>query len=352
MKKWMNKFVFFACLCLTAILGTACSGSTEDAVDTGITLTANKSTLNADGNDKATFTVVRNGADITADAEIRNVTTGDVLTNKTFSTTQEGTSVFEASYDGAVSNRVSVVAIKSQVGPSKFARNIAVLEFTGTWCAICPTGMTRLNYLIDSSYKGVIELMSVHQSNSDPMEIPESSLLVNKFSITTFPSCVADMRDKAILTESYSVLRKLFDESLEDYGAHCGVAIRSEYAQATGQAKVTVRVTSDTNADYRLAVYVLEDGLNYQQNDGGTYRDYTHNHVMRRMLSETIEGDKLGAVGVGKEVSKEYTVTLDKTWKPENVSFYAMAIDANGYANNVAVCEAVNGDTDYEYVKD
>ncbi|MEB3372778.1 hypothetical protein SFC43_02470 [Bacteroides sp. CR5/BHMF/2] len=25
----------------------------------------------------------------------------------------------------------------------------------------------------------------------------------------------------------------------------------------------------------------MEDGLKYEQNDGGNYRDYTHNHVVR-----------------------------------------------------------------------
>jgi len=45
-------------------------------------------------------------------------------------------------------------------------------------------------------------------------------------------------------------------------------------------------------------------------------------------------------------------VALDDTWKAENLSFYALVMDENGYVNNLAVCEAINGNADYEYVND
>ena len=147
-------------------------------------------------------------------------------------------------------------------------------------------------------------------------------------------------------------MRTIFNESLEKYVSHCGVAISSLYNEAGSEAKVTVRVTSEKTSDYRLIVYAVENGLKYEQNDGGNYRDYTHNHVVRKLLSVSVDGDKLGQIPEDKEVTQEYAVTLDNTWKAENLSFFALVTDENGYVNNLAVCEAINGNADYEYVND
>jgi hypothetical protein len=115
---------------------------------------------------------------------------------------------------------------------------------------------------------------------------------------------------------------------------------------------VTVRITSEKDAEYRLILYAVENGLKYQQNDGGIYRDYTHNHVVRKLLSATVDGDKLGYIATGKESSRSYTVIMEEEWNAENLSFYALVTDENGYVNNLAVCKAIDGDADYEYVND
>lgn len=121
------------------------------------------------------------------------------------------------------------------------------MEFTGTWCAMCPAGMTRLNYLISSSYEGIVYLMSFHVdgTSADPMTIEQSSILSRKFAISGYPSCVVDMRGTMGLSENYSVMRAIFNESLEKYPAHCGVAISSVYNEVDSEAKVTVKVTSE-----------------------------------------------------------------------------------------------------------
>ena len=54
----------------------------------------------------------------------------------------------------------------------------------------------------------------------------------------------------------------------------------------------------------------------------------------------------------GKESSRSYTVIMEEEWNAENLSFYALVTDENGYVNNLAVCKAIDGDADYEYVND
>lgn len=348
------KITLLVCICGIGLFWISCSGNSDESEQTEVILSVSKNTLIADGKDAITFTVMQAGVDVTADATIRSIMDSQTLDGNTFSTSKAGTYAFEASYGKYVSKLITVVAKSTSVAPSRFVRRICAMEFTGTWCAMCPAGMTRLNYLISSDYEGIVYLMSFHVNgtSADPMAIEQSSILSKKFAISGYPSCVVDMRKEMGLSENYTVMRTIFNESLEKYVSHCGVAISSLYNEAGSEAKVTVRVTSEKTSDYRLIVYAVENGLKYEQNDGGNYRDYTHNHVVRKLLSVSVDGDKLGQISEDKEVTQEYAVTLDNTWKAENLSFYALVTDENGYVNNLAVCEAINGNADYEYVND
>ena len=141
--------------------------------------------------------------------------------------------------------------------------------------------------------------------------------------------------------------------SLNDYPAHCGVAVKSTYDQASGQADIAVRLTSEKSEAYRIAVFVVEDRIVAEQNNGGTHiSDYTHRHVGRQMLSASYKGDSLGTVEAGKEATKNYSLTVDSAWNLENTTIYALGISADGYVNNMAVCQIVNGDTNYDYIKE
>lgn len=348
------KITLLVCICGIGIFWISCSGNSDESEQTEVILSVSKNTLIADGKDAITFTVMQAGVDVTADATIRSIMDSQILDGNTFSTSKAGTYAFEASYGKYVSKLITVVAKSTSVAPSRFVRRICAMEFTGTWCAMCPAGMTRLNYLISSDYEGIVYLMSFHVNgtSADPMAIEQSSILSKKFAISGYPSCVVDMRKEMGLSENYTVMRTIFNESLEKYVSHCGVAISSLYNEAGSEAKVTVRVTSEKTSDYRLIVYAVENGLKYEQNDGGNYRDYTHNHVVRKLLSVSVDGDKLGQIPEDKEITQEYAVTLDNTWKAENLSFFALVTDENGYVNNLAVCEAINGNADYEYVND
>lgn len=348
------KITLLVCICGIGLFWISCSGNSDESEQTEVILSVSKNTLIADGKDAITFTVMQAGVDVTADATIRSIMDSQTLDGNTFSTSKAGTYAFEASYGKYVSKLITVVAKSTSVAPSRFVRRICAMEFTGTWCAMCPAGMTRLNYLISSDYEGIVYLMSFHVNgtSADPMAIEQSSILSKKFAISGYPSCVVDMRKEMGLSENYTVMRTIFNESLEKYVSHCGVAISSLYNEAGSEAKVTVRVTSEKTSDYRLIVYAVENGLKYEQNDGGNYRDYTHNHVVRKLLSVSVDGDKLGQIPEDKEVTQEYAVTLDNTWKAENLSFFALVTDENGYVNNLAVCEAINGNADYEYVND
>lgn len=339
-------------LTLVSVSFIACSGNTdEDEKAAEVVLSPSALKLVADGEDAVTFVVQQGGVDVTQEATIRCVTRGNETTGKTFTTTEAGTYEFEAVYGGIVSKKVTLTAIAPVVTASKYVRHIAAMKFTGTWCPRCPAGGTILDLLTTDGgkYENVAYQLAFHQGD-DPMAIAETDKLASRFRISAYPSIVVDMRDKNDLNVA-SIVRELFDKSLKEYPAHCGVAIGSVCNEARTQVTVTVRLTSETVGNYRLVLYVLEDGLKYDQSNSGLWtKDFVHNHVVRERLSGSLDGDDIGTIAAGSEFTKVYTVDLDSKWNVEKLSFYVMAMDEAGYVNNVAVCKAIGGMMDYDYV--
>lgn len=355
----MNLYQTAALLALLVTAGcglSSCSGATDDSETAlAVELAYDKASIDADGESAVTFTVKQGGVDITAKATI-SYTYGEEtkeLAQATFSTNVAGTYTFTATYDGQSSKPVSITANEITVVKSQFVRRICVMEFTGTWCTFCPSGALRLQDMLVRNFDGIYDLMAFHL-DKDPMAIPQSSTLMKKFKQDGAPACAVDMREGMDISSGPAKAKKACENSLENYPAHCGVAIASVYNEASKTAEVTVKVNSEKTSKYRLAVYVLEDGIVYPQADGSITRDdYVHNHVVRKLIAASglVEGDDLGEIASGKEATKTYQVNIDKAWNIENLSFYALALDAENRVNNLSVCAAKNGKTDYEYNK-
>lgn len=348
----LYSYLYILLLCL---LGISCSGQTDDdTTSTGtIVLHVSTTSIVANGTDSVKFVVQAGNDDATARASIRCITNGTTITKAAFATTKAGTYKFEATLNGQTSAPIEVTATEAPAVESKYVRNICVAEMTGTWCSFCPEGYRNLTYVIDNKgYKDVAYLMAFHGEDGDPMEIPQTEQLKTKFKLDAFPQCVVDMRQGLSLQSGaglFSSIQGALDASLNTYPAHCGVALQSDYDATNHTATVTVKVASEKSEEYRVALYVLEDGIVYRQNNAGIYiEDYTHNHVVRKLYSIGMEGDQLGNIAAGKEAIKTYTAAFDSSWKADNLTFYALVFDNSGYVNNMAACKAVNGKTDYQ----
>ena len=103
-------------------------------------------------------------------------------------------------------------------------------------------------------------------------------------------------------------------------------------------------------------VLVVQDGITGYQKHGtyGELDDYVHNHVVRQVVTaytDTFTGEKLTGDGVilsGEEASKTWALEIDSRWVLENTSVYALALDRNGYVNNMNVCQIDGGDSGYD----
>ena len=240
--------------------------------------------------------------------------------------------VVEASYDGR-----------------EFFRHVCVMEFTGSWCAQCPDGATVLNYLVDRQYEGQVFALAFH--NNDIYALEQEQDLYKMFNWSGYPAYVTDMRDTGLLNEGGC--DDSIEKSLNESPTYCSVAVESSYDAQTGQAVLKARILSKKAMNYRIAAYVVEDKIKGEQTlgTGQVKKDYTHRHVVRKMLSSNVRGDNMGEIKAGKESSKTFTFEVDENWNLGNLSVAVLAIDNNGHVNNMAVCELDGGKMDHEYVQ-
>ena len=336
--KVLTRFAF-----LIAVMAlTAFRCSQEEPLE--VYLEASQTSIAADGKSQVVFTVFDGNADVTSLAVIRNEDTGEALSGNVFKTTVAGTFYFYAEYQGRMSARVQVDA--HEVVVSKFVKNVCLMEFTDAECTFCPDASRYIDRNILKK-NAEVHLMAFHEK--DQWSLPQYATLKSKFNITSTPYAVVDMRDALSLESGQrDKVKAAVNASVSQNSVHCGVAVNS--AISSGAAKVTVKLSSEKASEYRLALYVVEDGIKGRQLDGSIVEDdYYHQCVVRKMVSSTIYGDNLGRVPSGEETVKEYQIELDSSWNLEKTYVYALAIDEDGYVNNMQICLLDGGSADYEY---
>ena len=320
-----------------------CSGGSEEL---DVVLEANVASIAADGKAQVKFTVFEGNADVTSQAVIKDVETGQPLLGNIFSTTAAGEYFFFAEYNGRKTNSVKVVA--QQVVVSQFVRNVCLMEFTDATCSFCPDAsiFIAMNVL---SMMDHVHLMAFHEK--DEWKSDQFATLFSKFSLEGTPATAVDMRKGYSMEQGKrEAVLDAIAESASDYPAHCGVAVSSSVNEQL-DATINVNVFSEKTTDYYLAVYIVEDGIRGPQLDGSIImQDYYHEFVVRKMLSATVYGDGLGRLEAQQEKSKEYSLRCSQDWNMAKTYVYALALDSDGYVNNMQVCLLDGGSTDYEYI--
>lgn len=231
-----------------------------------------------------------------------------------------------------------------EVADVAFNRHVAVFEFTGAWCAMCPSGYIFLKYLIEDYYShDTVHILALHDSTGgdDPMGIALTNTFVTKFGIGGFPGFLVDMREA---TSTLTEIQPMIDRSFES-AAPCGIKMSATASSAE------IELYAAKSGTYRVALYLLEDKIIATQNKGGTYvNNYQHDHVVRKLVSSLYEGDRVGEIKAGAKGSKSYNFAIESGWKAENCSLCALVIDNSGTVVNAALCP-LNGSVDYDYKK-
>ena len=347
----MRRFFHMFLSALAVLLAVSCEESApleENPVKP--LLTADKLNIFANGADVVTFTVTLDGNDVTSKSQIS--VDGLGMSGCTFKTSAPGRYVFKAVADGVESDAVIVEATAIEISESEFHKHVAVWEFTGAWCTFCPSGYSNMNFVISTSsfYKDYVHIMAFHSGSSglDELGLEETDRIMSDMNVGDgFPSFLTELRTSGGLSDGGAFKASLV-EAFDENPAHCGVAVASELTD--GKVKAEVKVHSELSSSYRVAVFVVEDNVKYYQKDGSlTHEEYNHRHVVRKILSASYMGDRLGDIKDGEEGTRSYEFEMNPAWNPDNTYIYALAINFNGHVNNMQICKV--GDTaDYNRI--
>lgn len=339
----------------------SCSGNIDDS--SLPVLEVSDAEIDLSTETQAVFTVKYNGMDITADASI--ISDAEGLEGNVYTPSEPCTATFKAVYNGLESNEVTVTVINTEVKiESKYNRHALVAEFTGASCAFCPEGYDNMSMQLSkpkmAKYKPYLHICAFHseEMGQDSLAIEATMDLKNTFSGLDLPSYTIDFRDAGGLnTDGLAGFNTAIEASFNDYTPHCGVAVSSVLSADRKSAEIQVKVASELTSEYRVVVLVVQDKIVGYQKHGtyGELDDYTHKHVVRQVVTQYVgrfAGEKItadGKIAAGEEASKSWTVAVDKRWALENTEVYALAIDSNGYVNNMNVCAIDGGDSGYDF---
>lgn len=368
MRSKMRLFTKILYIFSAALIISACAGTVDE--NSLPVLSVSSSELDLAAGEEAVFTVTYNGVDVTALSSVFLAadSSTDALQDAVFTPEAVGNYVYVAEYDGKMSNTVTVKVIDSTpvVIESKYRRHVCVVEMTGAWCINCPRGYQliyeKLSIPSYKKYKEIMHLCAFHSNleGTDTLAISATQDIAKRYNVSSYPTYITDFRTSGVLNEEgINEFIPSLKSSVEDYPAHCGVAVSSVMNPDKTQAEITVKVTSEHTSDYRVVVMVVQNRIvGYQKTTMYPEGDnnYIHNHVVRQVVTsydKTFTGEMFGSdalIEAGQEKTKSWTIDVPSEWVLDYTEIYAVILDGDGYANNMNVCPIDGGDSGYDLI--
>jgi len=306
--------------------------------------------------DTITFTVRdNNGIEHTNDAVF--YVDGAAIEGNKLTSSVVSTHNVKASYYNLESENVEVSF--GDGSELNFHKRLLIEDYTGTWCGYCP----RVAYAIDLVHGQSDDAVTVaiHRPSSDMLSIVydpynyDASELEATLNIPSYPKGFLNRRVLWTSPEPNNIAQAI--ALTQGANPKMGLALKPVINADT--ETFTLDVNAKFGADFsglKLVVYVLENGLLYEQHNYTSYFDgvdvlenYTHNHVLRACLTPILgEAVPESATKLYGTYSKTFTATLPANiTNAANVEFVAFLVGADGKAINVR--KAASGDNqDFE----
>ena len=238
-----------------------------------------------------------------------------------------------------------------------FHHRIMLLQHTGTDCTNCPRLMSSLKQLAeDQAYADKYQHVAAHSYNEtgDAAYSQAAAHLSQAFCSGYYPELTFNLTSENTGTSTDPETIKSHIDALHKDTADAGItAAASRNGNAIG-IKAGIKVAKD--GTYRIAAWVLEDGIRSKQE--GAYEDWqnTHSNAVRIMAGKTLNmkiyGEKLDPIKAGETAEAEFTVELDPSWNAENCKVFVLvnAAGSDGKYDlvNCAICP-LDGSVEYQY---
>lgn len=197
----------------------------------------------------------------------------------------------------------------------------------------------------DDAYAAKYHHVAAHSYNqSDPAYSKAAENLSQAFCDGYYPELTFNLTKESTGTSLAVDVIKSHIDNLHQDAADAGIA--ASVLQTGSSLGVNVQVKASKENKYRIAVWVLEDGIRARQD--GALEDWmnTHGNAVRAMAGSTLNlriyGENVDALKKGETAEKSFTVNLEDGWDPESCKVLVLvnAATDDGRYNlaNCAIC--------------
>lgn len=220
----------------------------------------------------------------------------------------------------------------ADVSPTEVYRHVLIEDFTGQRCVNCPNATDEIEKIKSEYGDSNIVAVGIH---SGPLGFAGNAKVVGLLTDTGneyYKWWNIDMQPKGIVNRVGDVSDYPMWMSLVYSEIHkttpVTITLDNSYDEASGKATINASVFSSEDVAGKLQLWVVEDSIVTLQMmpDGSGNSNYVHNHVFRSAVNGTW-GEDISITG-GSTFTKQYSLTLDESWKAANVSIVAFVCDS------------------------
>ena len=233
---------------------------------------------------------------------------------------------------------------------------LAFEEGTGTWCQWCPRGAVYMDSL-HTLYGDGVSLVAVHNSTSDPMQLPAYDALISS-KVSGYPSVLVDRRlsiDPSQALDAYTAMHDDFGFATVGAtptltGSNLSVAVTVKPALNLTNAKLALVITEDevsgTGAGWSQANAYSGSTTTFLTGGGVNYNLLPNpipaSQMKYEFVARSIDPSPTGGSGLlpasmtyGTDYNYTFTKTLTSSWVTNKLHGIVLLLDgANGAVLN------------------
>ena len=339
-------------------------------IDGKLELLSDVEQIRSDGVDAVTFLVQvvdseGQSHDVTNYAEIFVNDSDIALSTNVFTTDTEGKYVFYAIYGMNVSDEKTITAIDDipelpsdpQADNLSFRHRIMLVQHTGATCSNCPRMMNSLKTLSeDDAYNGLYHHVASHSYNAGADDAAYSQAARNlSMAYNTsgnYPLLTFNLTTTNTGSDLQEIRAQIDKLKLEKASAGISASVKV----SGDDILVNVEVKSAKDNNYRVAAWLLEDGIYSLQAGMSESWQNTHDNALRYTAGASSQfsfvGEKVGFLSAGQKAGKVFVIPMEDQWKIENCKVLIFVTEADENGNyDIANCVQCHIDESkvYEY---
>ncbi len=252
-----------------------------------------------------------------------------------------------------------------------FYRATVAIKGTGTWCGYCPPMAVQLHET-EAKYPDRFYVMNVY-NGSGSLSWEEEDALLGHYNLNGFPNAYANgyVNIPPYGSGLADMAEGLIHEAIKYYPSNVAIAASSEVSG--DNITLDVRLAAKASKEYKITVYLMEDGIVKAQED---YEDvledaenFVHNGIVRETFTDGhVDGGNAIDLPIGEIVTKTFNakvpssvvdvnntrilvyVTYEGGPNPEVPTVELAEYKNYGYIiDNAVVIPTVGGEIDFRY---